>query len=293
MKTRSNEPSSNGSVSASPWTNVADRACLRASSSIDSLWSRPTTSPGRWRVRKPVPQATSSVRAGGSAAERRPSAVDVLLPARPLALGEAADAAVPLVVLRARAGRSTPSRFLDYARAAAPRVRPELLRGARPDDDRRARGGSAFGRRAAPRRARGRGSQPLGLHVGRLGRRARRVAAGGHRPRGRADRPAPARGGASADRGRRRRPARAAGRRGRGAGARGGRAARGSGGGGARPAGLPLRRARRRARTRLLPAGAGRRSCSVASTRASSRPSTGRHGCRTRPARCSSACAGR
>src|SRR3954453_2802027 len=32
-----------------------------------SLWSSPTTSPRRWRVRKPVPQATSSVRAGGSA----------------------------------------------------------------------------------------------------------------------------------------------------------------------------------------------------------------------------------
>ena len=38
-----------------------------------SLWSSPTTSPRRNRVRNPVPQATSSVRAGGRLATTRSS----------------------------------------------------------------------------------------------------------------------------------------------------------------------------------------------------------------------------
>jgi hypothetical protein len=49
---------------------VARGACRRARPSMASLWSRPTTSPGSRRVRKPVPQATSRVRAGGSFTSR-------------------------------------------------------------------------------------------------------------------------------------------------------------------------------------------------------------------------------
>src|SRR6266487_4439477 len=65
------QPFANGSSSASPWTNRPSGTFARASSSIDALWSSPVISPRRCWVRKPVPQATSSVRAGGSSSSVR------------------------------------------------------------------------------------------------------------------------------------------------------------------------------------------------------------------------------
>ena len=46
-----------------------------ASATIAQPWSSPTTNPRRCRVRKPLPQATSSVRAGGNprTSETRPA----------------------------------------------------------------------------------------------------------------------------------------------------------------------------------------------------------------------------
>ena len=75
---------------------------------------RAVTSPRRWRVRKPVPHATSSVRLGGSAATARSSSARVLVPDLPLARREAAETEVPVVVLGRARGRSTPSRLLEY-----------------------------------------------------------------------------------------------------------------------------------------------------------------------------------
>ena len=165
-----------------------------------------------------MPQATSSVRAGGSAA----IALRAPRPPRPSRDGRARRSGRRRATSRrtpAHAGRSTPSRFLEYARGAAARVRAELLGGARPGDDRRDRR-RARGARAAARRPRGRGSQPLGLHARR--RRGELVEAllAGIACARRADRPAAARGRASAHRRGRRRPDRAARPRGRGAGAR-------------------------------------------------------------------------
>ena len=56
-------------------------------------------SPRRWRVRNPVPQATSSVRTGGSAASVSDSDSRSLVPARPVALLEEAGSDPPVVVL--------------------------------------------------------------------------------------------------------------------------------------------------------------------------------------------------
>ena len=240
-----------------------------------------------------MPQATSSVRAGGSALERAPKRLDLLVPARAVALREAPDAEVPLVVLRGAAVVVRLHRLLDYARAAATRVRPELLRGAGPGDDRRAGRGARLGR-----------ARLLDVHADEDHNRSVFTLVGsgeelvesllrGHRLRARADRPAPARGRASADRRRRRRAARAAGGRGRasGRGRRRSRWRRGSAG--ARAAGLPLRGARAPAAAPRSSARAGPRSCSDASTRASSRPSIGPARLSDWPAGCSSARAGR
>ena len=81
----------------------------------------------------------SSVRAGGSAATASSHPLALLVPAGAIALGEAARARTPSRRTRAREPRSTPSRFLEYARDAAARVGAELLRGPRPGDDRRDR----------------------------------------------------------------------------------------------------------------------------------------------------------
>ena len=82
----------------------------------------------------------------------------------------------PHEMLVDKAGRSSTasssrSQTGPSARRAAARVRAELLRGARPGDDRRDRRG-ALGAGAAARRARGRRPQPLGLHVCRRRDRA-------------------------------------------------------------------------------------------------------------------------
>ena len=55
----SNARERNGRRKASPRSTDADRKRVRAIFSIERLWSRPITSPGKCCVRKPVPQATS------------------------------------------------------------------------------------------------------------------------------------------------------------------------------------------------------------------------------------------
>ena len=242
-----------------------------------------------------MPQATSSVRAGGSAASARAERLDLLLPARPLALGEAAGAAVPLVVLAARAGRSTPSRFLDYAPCRGPsspsRTSPRGATGRR----------STRSPRRCARAARGCStSTPTRITTARSSRSSAPATSSSSRCS-----PAIARAAELIDL-----------RRHEGAHPRigaadvvplvplaaGGRGARARGGGraGARgsgeelgAAGLPLRRARRRARAGVLPRGrAG--GAAAAGRRGRARPGrTGRRGCRSRPAACSSACGGR
>ena len=120
-------------------------------------------------MRKPVPQATSSVRAGGSAASATPSASTSCSQPGPLALREAAGAAVPLVVL----GRAPVVVRLHVPRLRAvprplepSRTSPRGATGRRSTRSRR----PWLGRCAAARRARRRGPQPLGLHACRLGR---------------------------------------------------------------------------------------------------------------------------
>ena len=91
-----------------------------------------------------MPQATSSVRAGGSAASARRAP----RPPRPSRAARARRSGRCRGTSRrtpARACRSTPSPLLDYARGAAARVGAELLGGARPGDDRRARRGARLG----------------------------------------------------------------------------------------------------------------------------------------------------
>ena len=70
-----------------------------ATSSIAGLWSSAVSSPRRCCVSKPVPQATSSVRAGGMRGEQRLQRVQLVVPVRPVEPVEAAEAEVPLVVL--------------------------------------------------------------------------------------------------------------------------------------------------------------------------------------------------
>ena len=111
---------------------------------------------------KPVPQATSSVRFGGSAATALELGA-LLVPAGTVLGGVEAAPEPPVVVLARPRVVVGLHRVLEYGRAAA-RVGAELLRGARPRDDRRDRRG-AVGAGAAARRPRGRRPQPLGVHA--------------------------------------------------------------------------------------------------------------------------------
>src|SRR5439155_18060096 len=70
---------------------------------------------------------------------------DVLVPARSVAIGVEAGPEIDVVVLGRAAVVVRLHRLVEYARAAA-RVRPELLRGARPWDDRGARRGAVGAR---------------------------------------------------------------------------------------------------------------------------------------------------
>ena len=245
-------------------------AWRRASASIASLWSRPTTSPRRWRVRKPVPQATSSVRPPGNAPRawtRRPSSSSQ---PGPVTLGEETRSEVPVVVF----GRAPVVVLLH-----GPRVRsvlplesvPNFSEGrdqATIDAIGAALAGSA---RLLDVHADADHNRSVFTVVGRGGR-ARRGARRGGRGRARADRPAPSRGRASADRRGRRGPDRAGRAGGHGAGAGGG--ARGSASGSG-SSGCRSSCTRRPSAGRRSIGAAASRSCSAASTRASSSPDFG------------------
>ena len=204
--------------------------------------------------------------------ERREQRLALTLPVRPVALLEQAPAEPPVVVLR-RAGlvvRLHP-RTVRPVLEAVPNFsegRDEAVL-----DELRA---ASVDARATARRARRRRPPPLRVHPRRRAGRARRDAARGDRLRARPDRPAPARGRASAHRRRRRRPRGAdqAGRHGArdrdGAHARASRSARSStcrcsSTASSRPAG-GLRSSGR----------AAPQSCNGGSTRASSSPTSAR-----------------
>ena len=208
-------------------------------------------SPGRCCVRKPVPHATSSVRAGRQGGERGDHGLAFLVPARPVTLLEDAGAEPPVVVLR---------RPRLVVRLHAPRVRVVLE--AVPNFSE----GRDEGVIDALRGALSTPARLLDVHVdadhhrsvftlvGERGR-ARGDAPGGDRVRARADRPAPPRRCAPADRRRRRRPDRADQGRRPGAGeGDGARSWRGASGDELEAARLPLRRARARPRAGVLPA---------------------------------------
>ena len=255
-----------------------------------ALWSRPVIAPGRCCVRKPVPQATSSVRAGSRRRQSvRSSSCALLVPARPLALREAAGPEPPVVVLRRsrlvvglhppnlrvvleavpnfsegrdeavidalREALSSPARLLDV-HVDADHHRSVFTLVGEPDElVETLLAGIACARERIDLR-RHEGAHP------RIGA-ADVVPIVPLKPR---------RHGAGEGDGARARPPD---RR------------------GARPAGVPLRRARARPRARPSSGAAGRRSCSGGSTRASSRPTSARRGSTSARAASSSARGGR
>ncbi len=119
---------------------------------------------GEWRVRNPVPQATSSVRSGGSAATVSSSSRH----RHHSAARTSSKRPRPRYHSSYSGPRASSTPTVPRVRARSPLSRCELLRGARPRDDEGTAGAPPAARRGA-RRARGPGSQPVGVREALVG----------------------------------------------------------------------------------------------------------------------------